>query len=210
MRVSVGAGPVRFGGLFALLAWIVWRLLAGVALIVWCAVCRPRTTGALGGLVTIGWLCVWHTAPTAVAVAVGSEALHAWWLAHPASFRRLVGLRALGWCRSVVVYRRLWARAMRVCELTVDDEHVPARWRVPRFVRLRCLDTVDVVQVRGLLGQRGQQWEDAGPMLAHVFGAADVVVHRGDDRRLTLEFARARRGRSWNRAGRLELEERVQ
>ena len=209
MRVSVGAGTVRFGGLWALLLWALWRLLVGVGAVCRLAVCRPRTSAALGGLVTIGWLYVAHAALLTVAVAVVVEVLHGWWLTHPASFRRRVGLRALGWWRSVAVYRRLWARAMRVCELTVDDEHVPARWRVPRFARLGCLDDVDVVQVRGLLGQRGQQWEDAGPMLAHVFGASDVAVHRGDDRRLTVELVRARRGRSWNRAGRLELEGRV-
>jgi hypothetical protein len=39
-----------------------------------------------------------------------------------------------------------------------------------------------------------------------VFGARDVRVHRGDDRRLTLELRRGRRGRSWNRDGVLDLE----
>jgi hypothetical protein len=38
-------------------------------------------------------------------------------------------------------------------------------------------------------------------MLAHVFGATGFVVHRGDDRRLTLELVRGRVGRSWNREG---------
>jgi DNA segregation ATPase FtsK/SpoIIIE, S-DNA-T family len=207
LRVSVGAGPVRFGGLWALLVWLVGWGLVGVGRVFYAAVCRPRTTGAVLGLVTVWCLFAAHPVAVTVAVFVVSEVLHGWAVLRPASFRRRVGLRALAWCRSVLVYRRLWQRAMRAADLTVDDERVPPRWRVPRLGRVRCLESVDVVQVRGLLGQRGGMWEDAGPMLAHVFGASDVRVHRGDDRRLTLELRRARRGRSWHRSGVLELEQ---
>jgi hypothetical protein len=59
--------------------------------------------------------------------------------------------------------------------------------------------------VRGVLGQRFADWEAGAPMVAHVLGATDVRVHRGDDRRLTLELGRGPRSRSWNRDGMLDL-----
>jgi hypothetical protein len=67
--------------------------------------------------------------------------------------------------------------------------------------RITCTDRADLVRVRGLLGQRFSDWEDAAPMLAHTFGAVGFVVHRGDDRRLTLELVRGSVGRSWDRDG---------
>jgi hypothetical protein len=124
--------------------------------------------------------------------------------AAPSAFRRHVVLRVMGWARSVLVYRRLWRTAVHAAEL--ERRGQDGEVQRPRFRRVRCGEVVDVVHVRGLIGQRFADWEGAGPMLAHVFGASDVRVHRGDDRRLTLELVRARRGRAWNRDGHLELE----
>ena len=203
--VSVRTGPLRWHGLPALVGWLIGRLFVGVAALIYVAVCRPRTSGAVLGAGAVLWLWSTHPAVVVAAVAAGSVGCEVWALSSPGSWRRHGLLRALAWWRSLTVYRRLWSRAMTTAGLTLD-EHVPPRWRVPRLGRVRCLEGVDVVQVRGLLGQRFSTWEDAGPMLAHVFGASDVRVHRGDDRRLTLELRRARRGRSWHRTGVLELE----
>jgi DNA segregation ATPase FtsK/SpoIIIE, S-DNA-T family len=204
MRVSVRTGPVRWGGPLALVGWAVGRLLVALWLLLSVAVCRPRLTAAAVGLCTAGWLLSQHLVATMVPLLVAGEALQWWSVARPASFRARVGLRALSCWRSVTLYRRLWQSAILAAEL--DQDGPDGDWRLPQLRRVRCLEDVDVLHVRGLLGQRGRQWEEAGPMLAHVFGAHDVRVHRGDDRRLTLELARGRRGRSWNREDRLELQ----
>ena len=163
MRVSVATGPVRWSGPGALLMWVVGRLLVAAGFLGYLAVCRPRTSAALLGVVTIWWLLVAHTTLTLLVAVLVAHGLDAWSLARPASFRRRVRLRALSWWRSVVVYRRHWRSAMVVAELA---QPAPGgALRVPRLGRVRCLERVDVVQVRGLLGQRFSTWEDAGPML---------------------------------------------
>lgn len=192
VSVSVRTGPLRWHGLSALIGWGLGKLLIGVLRPL---VCRPRRTLAAFGA---GWLLWEWTVPVLVVLCVAAVALELWAIVDPASFRARVGLRALAVWRRAVVYRRHWQPAMVVAELERDGE-------LPTLGRVRCLDAIDVVQVRGLLGQRFGQWEDAGGMLAHVFGCSDVRVHRGDDRRLTLELRRAPRGRSWHRSGVLDL-----
>jgi hypothetical protein len=190
LQVSVGVGPVRAYGWRALLlyGWArgLWWLVLGAA-------CHPRTTA----VITVASLTVWavleHPLTSAAILSAVAELCASCAVARPAGFRRVVVLPALAVWRAGWVYRRLWADAMRAADLVADDG------RVPRLGRVRCGDRADVVRVRGWLGQRFGDWEAAGPMLAHVFGAAGVVVHRGDDRRLTLELVRGRRGRSWNR-----------
>ncbi len=198
MRVSVGAGPLRFGGPVALVGWVLVRALHAVGRLLLLAASHPRRSGAVIGWAAGGWLLVEHTVAVLALLAVAVHAVDAWSLVSPASWRRHGRPVALGWARRAAVYGRLWRSAVTVAGLDRDG-------RLPRLGRVRSLERVDVVEVRALLGQRFAAWQDAGPMLAHVFGAADVRVHRGDDRRLTLELVRARRGRSWRR-GHLELE----
>lgn len=165
----------------------------------------PRSTGCVLAAGGCWWLLEAYPRTTLALVALVAVALEVLALCAPQVFRQQVTLRLLALWRCVVVYRRLWSRAMYVAELEHRD--VDGALHVPRLARLRpvrCLDTVDVVRVRARLGQRFDEWDAAGPMLAHVFGATDVRVHRGDDRRLTLELVRGRRGRRWLR-GRLEL-----
>lgn len=192
-------GPVRFYGLGALLLWLLGRLLSVLIVTVGAAITHPRTTAGVAGLGVLAWLVVEHPHELAVGVTLAALVGDVWALVSPRTFRRQVALRALAWCRSVVVYRRSWARAMRAAGLVVDDERVPARWRVPRLSRVRCSPTHDLVRVRGLLGQTVDAWEVGAPVLARAFGARDVWVVRGDDRRLTLEFERGGAGRAWAR-----------
>jgi hypothetical protein len=193
VRVSVGAGPVRFHGLWALLGWAVCRVLVGAVRL---AVCRPRSAVAVTVLSGLLWALWSHPVAAVLGVAIVVECGHAWSVLHRPSWRRTAG----AWWRSVWVYRRRWARVMRVAKLVEVDED--GRRRLPRLGRVRCTDTTDVLQVRALLGQRFTDWEDAGPMIAHAFGATGVELQRGDDRRLTVELVRGERGRSWNREGR--------
>jgi hypothetical protein len=190
-----------------LFGWAVPLLFVALALVgvARAAVAWPRTSGTLAVLFTLGWLFAAYRAATVTTGVAVYAAAYLWaWFA-PGSFRRLIGARALAGWRSVFVYRRRWRAAMRAADLVRADPDT-GEVLVPRLRRVRYLPDVDVVHVRALLGQRGAAWEEAGPMLAHVFGARDVRVHRGDDRRLTLELLRGRRGRSWNRDGVLDLE----
>jgi DNA segregation ATPase FtsK/SpoIIIE, S-DNA-T family len=206
VRVSVRTGPVRWEGALAAVGWLLGRLLVGVWRLIYVAVCRPRAALALLGVIAVGWAAAARTTETVALLGWTVASVEGWALAHRSSWRRHGSLRVLAWWRSLVVYRRSWRAAMHAAELTRAD--ADGQLQVPRLGRVQCRDDVDVVHVRGLLGQRFGMWEEAGPMLAHTFGARDVRVHRGDDRRLTLELLRGRRGRSWNRDGRLDLEQR--
>jgi hypothetical protein len=199
VRVSVRYGPVRFYGAGALALWVVGRLLRGVTLTVAAAATHPRTTATICSAAVTVWAVAAHPAAVAVTAAAALVVCEMWSLAAPGSFHRRVTLRGLAAARSVFVYRRRWQQAMRAAELVVDDPHVPPAWRVPRLSRVRCTPTHDLVRVRGLLGQTVDAWERAGPVLASAFGARDVWIVRGDDRRLTVELERARRGRAWAR-----------
>lgn len=201
--MNVRTGPLRWHGLTGLAGYVAAKLVRWVLSLVWFAVCRPRGSAAVAGAGAAGWALVTHTWAALLVAALVGHACAWWWLTFPSSWRRHGLLRALAWWRAAVVYRRLWPAAMTVADLTQPGPN--GTRRLPRLGRVRCLDDVDVVQVRALLGQRGGMWEEAGGMLAHVFGASDVRVHRGDDRRLTLELRRERRGRSWHRTGVLEL-----
>jgi hypothetical protein len=194
MRVITRRGPFHFYGLPAFLLWVVsWllRLLVGLVVFV---VRRPRTTAAMVGLGAAGWAVVVHPLAVLTAVTIAVELAGTWSVTAPAAWRAAVRARCGLWWRAVWVYRRQWQVAILVAELDRDG-------RLPRLGRVRAVGTVDHVRVRALLGQRFDEWEAAGPMLAHVFGATDVRVHRGDARRLTLELERGRRGSSWNREG---------
>jgi S-DNA-T family DNA segregation ATPase FtsK/SpoIIIE len=207
MGVSVRTGPVRWHGTGALLGWLTGRLLVVVGVLIYVAVCRPRAAVVVAGLLAGAWLLLAHPVGVLAGVVACVHALEVWAHVHPASWRRRGVLRAVGWWRWLTVYRRLWRRAVHAAELGREDPD--GRLLLPQLVRVQCLERVDVLHVRGLLGQRFGMWEDAAPMLAHAFGAVDYRLHRGDDRRLTLELVRGRRGRSWLRDGRLELEDAV-
>jgi hypothetical protein len=196
VRVSVRTGPVRWSGPWALIGWLIARVLTGVGIGCYLAASHPRTAAALLALCGATWAVLEHPVATHLAVLAVLEALDAWALFAPRSWRRHGRPRLRAWWRSLWVYRRRWRTAMHVAELV---QVVGGEVRLPQLRRVRCTDTSDVVQVRGLLGQRFVTWEDAGPMLAHVLGASGVEVLRGDDRRLTLVLERGRRGRSWNR-----------
>jgi hypothetical protein len=191
VQVSVGAGPVRWYGLGALLWWLG---LCGLRLMgrgLWWLALHPRTTAAITVSSLLLWGAVAHPITTGLLVAAVTETADAAWLCGRRS-------RLLAWWRSPWVYRRRWRAAMLVAELDRVDDVTGVR-ELPRLGRVRCLEGVDVVQVRGLLGQRFSQWEDAGPMLAHAFKATSVDVRRGDDRRLTLVLGRGQVGRRWDR-----------
>jgi hypothetical protein len=175
-------------------------VVAAVVAAVWLAWRWPRLSSTVAAAGVCWWLVEVRTAATLLGFATLLQVLAAVALVAPTRCR----LWALARWRTLVVYRRLWRRAMHAAELTRRDEDGEAV--LPRLGWVRCLDTVDVVRVRGVLGQRGAAWEEAAGMLGHVFGARGVRVHRGDDRRLELELLRGRRGRSWNRDGVLDLE----
>jgi hypothetical protein len=189
VRVSVRFGPVRVGGLVALLLWLLGKILRGSVMALTAAASHPRTTLTAATLLGASGVVRAHPAGLVVAVVAALVAGEVWALVSPSSFRRLVVLRALTAWRSAS-YRRQWRAACTVAELDVDG-------RLPRLVSVRCRDRVDELRVRAVLGQRIGQWDAAAPMLAHVFGADGYRVVRGDDRRLVLELARTRRGRSW-------------
>jgi hypothetical protein len=194
MRVITRRGPFHFYGLPALLLWLVTWGLRLVVTVVVVAVRRPRTTAAAVVLCATGWAVVVHPLVVLTAATVAVELAGTWSVTAPPSWRAAVRARVGLWWRAAWVYRRQWQVAVLVAELDRDG-------RLPRLGRVQAVGTVDHVRVRALLGQRFDEWEAAGPMLAHVFGATDVRVHRGDDRRLTLELERGRRGSSWNREG---------
>jgi S-DNA-T family DNA segregation ATPase FtsK/SpoIIIE len=190
---------VRFHGWKAFVWWLgAWLLFLTGRLLLWSA-SHPRTTAALLGLSAAVWALVEHPVALLVALWLPLEMVHGWVLLSPDSWRRRGRPVLLARWRSLWLYRRKWRTAMRVAELARRDEQ--KRLEVPRLVSVRCTATTDVVLIRGLLGQRFSEWEAAAPMLAHVFGATGFVVHRGDDRRLTLELERGDVGRSWNRDG---------
>lgn len=192
-------GPVRFHGWKAFLYWLcAWLLYLTGRVLLW-SVCRPRTTAALLGLIFAVWALVEHPVATVLVLWLLLEVLGGWSTFAPASWRRRGRPVLLARWRSLWLYRRKWRTAMQVAELDRRDRD--GRLELPRLGWVRCTPTTDVVRVRGLLGQRFSEWEAAGPMLAHVFGATGFVVHRGDDRRLTLELERGEVGRSWNRDG---------
>jgi hypothetical protein len=200
--VSVRTGPIKWSGWWALFLWSVGWLIVGVGMLCYLAVCRPRTTGALLALAGAAWLVAAHPYLTAIGAALLVELVHLWSVSHTSSWRRHGRTRLLSWWRSVWVYRRRWRTAMQVAELDRVDRD--GQLRLPRLGRwrpVRCTPTTDLVRIRGLLGQRFSDWETAGPMLAHVFGAADYRLHRGDNRRLILELVRGPVGTSWNRDG---------
>lgn len=191
MRVSVRVGPVRFYGAGAFAWWSVGAVARVVVVTLWLAASHPRSAAAVIGAGALGWLLHSRTVPALFLGWLVVESVAAVRLLAPSS---RAGLWLLARWRSLVVYRRHWQPACAVAGLTTDDG------AVPRLGRVRCSPTHDEVRVRGILGQRFHQWEDAGPMLAHVFRATDYRVVRGDDRRLTLVLERpARPGRSWNR-----------
>jgi len=197
MQVSVRVGPVQFHGWRAFLYWSCAALVVLTARLLTWSVCRPRTSGALLGSAVLLWGALEHPVATLLLLWLPLEVGHAWSVYAPLSWRRRARPALLARWRSLWLYRRTWRTAMQVAELDRRDRD--GRLEVPRLGRVRCTATADVVQVRALLGQRFSDYETAGPMLAHVFGATGFTVHRGDDRRLTLELVRGKRGRSWNR-----------
>lgn len=198
----MGAGPAKFYGKGALVGWAALRALRGVVRLIMWSVCRPRRTAAVIGLAVLWWALVAHPLLTHVTLLVVVEVGYWWHLLSPGSFRRT---RLPAVWRSVWVYRRRWRTAMRVTGLArlvkIDPDDEEGRVEVPRLGRVTCTPTADLVRVRGLIGQRFSDWEEAAPMLAHVFGATGFEVHRGDNRRLTLELTRGTVGRSWDRDG---------
>lgn len=199
MHVSVGVGPIRFYNVWALVLWVVGAVLRGAVLLVVAAVCRPRLTFALFGLSAVVWALLAHPVPLLLGAVLLLEMGATWALLFPASWGRRARPVLLARWRAVWLYRRKWRTAMRVGGLTRDGDS--GRVEVPRLGRVTCTGRTDLVRVRGLLGQRFSEYETAAPMLAHVFGATGFLVHRGDDRRLTLELVRGQVGRSWNRDG---------
>jgi DNA segregation ATPase FtsK/SpoIIIE, S-DNA-T family len=197
VRVTWRCGPFRFSGWGALGLWVLF----GVLRLLWLVARRPRLVVAGG----VGWLLFEHWLLSVGMLLSVAASVGGWAVGHPASWRRRGRPVLVGGWRRVWLYRRLWRRAVHAAGLErVNADGVRER---PRLGRVRSLERVDVVAVRGLLGQRFDEWEAAAGMLAHTFHATDVRVHRGDDRRLTLELVRGRRGRSWNTDRRLELEQ---
>lgn len=192
-------GPVRFHGWHAFVYWLCAALVVLTVRLITSSVCRPRTTVALLVSAVLLWSALAHPVATTLVLWLPLEVAHAWSVYAPDSWRRRARPVLLARWRSLWLYRRTWRTAMRVAEL--DRRDSDGRLELPRLGRVRCTGTTDVVQVRGLLGQRFSEYEAAGPMLAHVFGATGFVVHRGDDRRLTLELVRGDVGRSWNSDG---------
>ena len=195
-RVDVRVGPVRFHGWRAFVYWLgAWLLYVLGRVLVW-SVCRPRTTGALLASAALLWALYQRPVTTLLLSWLLAEVGHWWALLGPASWRHT---RLPARWRSVWLYRRKWRTAMQVAELDRRDRD--GRLQVPRLGWVRCTPTTDLIRVRALLGQRFSDYETAAPMLAHVFGATGYALHRGDDRRLTLELVRGEVGRSWNREG---------
>jgi hypothetical protein len=155
----------------------------------------PRTVGAVCAAGVVWWAAHAHPGAALVAFAVVLQAGAAVGLVAPDWCRA----RALAWWRGAFVYRRRWSTVMRVAGLEHADPD--GERHLPRLARVRCAGDVDVLHVRAPVGQRFPEWTEAAPMVAHLFGASDVRVHRGDNRRLTVELLRGRRGRSWNREG---------
>ncbi len=198
-RVDVRVGPVRFHGWRAFLWWLcAWLLYLAGRLLTWSA-SHPRTTVALLLSGASVWALLEHPVGLLLALWAPLEVCHGWAVYAPGSWQRRGRPALLARWRSLWLYRRTWRTAMQVAELDRRDRD--GRLQLPRLVRVRCTPTTDLVHVRGLLGQRFSDYEQAAPMLAHVFGAVDYRLHRGDDRRLTLELQRGRVGRSWNRDG---------
>ncbi len=88
MQVSVGAGPVRWYGIGALLWWLSLRTLVGVGRLLHLAACHPRTFGALFGSFAVLWAVLTRPAAVLVAVSVVAVAGEVWAVVSPSSWRR--------------------------------------------------------------------------------------------------------------------------
>ena len=126
----------------------------------------PATAAALFLLGAGWWLAGW-VGPAAVC-SVTTMAGLAWWWVCPTSFRRLVGLRALGLVRRVWVYRRHWQPVLVVAGLA---ESYHERHFLPQIRSVVCTEWADRVRVRLVAGTAPSDFDDRTAPLAHGFGA---------------------------------------
>lgn len=162
----------------------------------------PTWMVVLGILLRWSWQAIWWCLrhPVAVASAVVAATLYAkfdwpglvlplavmaavsafWWWRHEPSWWTWLAGPLLGFIRSLFVYRRVWREAMTLCGLAETYNH---RQVVPKLLRVRSDQALDVLTIRMIRGQTPEQFQKVSANLAYAFGRrhARVYSERPDD-----------------------------
>jgi hypothetical protein len=149
---------------------------------------HPRTTLLLA---VVGWLVVMDAVlPATVLACLIGGALCLWWAMWPGSFARWIADPVRLWLRRWLVYRRLWASAMKRARL-VD----PDMWGgdMPTLRRVASEPGRDLLRVWSP-GWTLEQWQAGLPSIGQRFGVRSVRVRRVPDRPQELVLVIARRG----------------
>ncbi|MFI7545591.1 hypothetical protein [Actinoplanes sp. NPDC049599] len=103
-----------------------------------------------------------------------------WRWRHPSSWWTWFGGPLLGRARRLIVYRRVWREAITLCGLSKTYDR---RVVLPRLLRVRCDEALDVLTIRMLRGQSPADFQKATANLAYAFGRryARVYTEHPDD-----------------------------
>ncbi|GAA0273244.1 FtsK/SpoIIIE domain-containing protein [Cryptosporangium japonicum] len=177
-------------GLITRERWVMplWMSLTGVCFrALWRALVWLIRRGAITGpalLLVIAYFR-WDWPGPAALLTGAVLFLVAWWLAHPASFKRVVGARLLGQWRLMIRYRRLWRPAMIGGQLAVVHDE---KQYLPVIRRVRSTRWADELRVRLLYGQTPERFALVAENLRHVFGAYRCTARELKPGVVTLRF----------------------
>ncbi|WP_199513326.1 FtsK/SpoIIIE domain-containing protein [Nucisporomicrobium flavum] len=143
----------------------------------WCL----RNPGTCGVVLTVAVLLDrygWVGLVMSGVVVAGGAAL--WWWRHPRSWWGWFGGPLLGRVRRLTIYRWAWREAMTLCGLAKTYDHKPV---LPKLLRVRCDEALDVLTIRMVRGQRPTDFQKATENLAYAFGRrhARVYAEHPDD-----------------------------
>lgn len=153
----------------------------------WLAV-HPRSSLVLAVAGVLLWT---DTVLPALGVLVAAKLmLAAWWAIDPGAVRRRVLEPVQLRLREQLTYRRDWQPAMLTCGLSLREQ-----WGgdLPTLRTVRNDGGRDVLRVRMLPGQTGEQWQAVTAALAQTFGARSVRVRRVNGRPQELDLLVTRR-----------------
>ncbi len=166
-RFEVPWWAVALGLLARLFARMLW----------WCLRHPLATTVTVAG----GWLYLHYGWPgPVVPLALVTAGAGLWRWRHARSWWAWFGGPLLGQVRRVFVYQWAWHEAMVLCGLSKKYQ---AKTVLPKLLRVRSDEALDVLTVRMLRGQSPSDFQKATEQLAYAFGRryARVYSERPDD-----------------------------